>query len=73
MINNECNVDFVDLNVGCPIDGIVDKGMGSALMTRANRLVSLGYTMNNVLDTPFTIKMRMGCKIYIILSSLYMF
>ena len=33
LIENECRVDFVDLNMGCPIDCICTKGAGSAVRT----------------------------------------
>lgn len=31
-------VDFVDINLGCPIDLVCDKGMGAALMGRTRKL-----------------------------------
>lgn len=31
-------VDFVDINMGCPIDLVCDKGMGAALMGRTRKL-----------------------------------
>ena len=34
----QCQVDFVDLNMGCPLGGVCKRGMGSALMNRANRV-----------------------------------
>ena len=37
VINNEVNVDFVDLNVGCPVDEICHKGMGAMLMQRCEK------------------------------------
>ena len=56
----EIAVDFVDLNVGCPIDGVCSKGMGSALMCRPKKLVDLVSSAAKELTCPVTVKMRTG-------------
>lgn len=38
LIENEVKCDFVDLNLGCPIDLICDKSVGAALMLRKRGL-----------------------------------
>lgn len=38
VLSNETDIDFIDLNCGCPIDLIFKQGSGSALMARPNRL-----------------------------------
>merc|ERR1719491_1213009 len=38
IIENECKVDFVDLNMGCPIDVICDRGAGAKLMLREKKI-----------------------------------
>eukprot|EP00939_MAST-03C_sp_MAST-3C-sp1_P003880 g3880.t1 len=38
LIAKECDVDFIDINCGCPIDQVCNKQMGSKLMTRPSRL-----------------------------------
>ena len=43
LINNECNVDFIDLNMGCPIDLVYRKGEGSALMGRIGKLEKVNF------------------------------
>lgn len=43
MINEQCEVDFIDLNMGCPIDLVYHKGAGSALMERKTRLEHIIY------------------------------
>mmetsp|Transcript_14416 Transcript_14416/g.20636 ORF Transcript_14416/g.20636 Transcript_14416/m.20636 type:complete len:613 (+) Transcript_14416:39-1877(+) len=60
LIENECQVDFVDLNCGCPIDCICSKGAGSALMLRDNKLRDSLRGISNALSCPFTVKMRTG-------------
>jgi tRNA-dihydrouridine synthase 3 len=61
LIENHMNVDFVDLNLGCPLDIICNKGAGASLMCRDGKLRdslhSLSYSLRKV---PFTVKMRTG-------------
>jgi len=54
----EC--DFVDINLGCPIDLIYKKGMGSAMMARKRPLEAVVRSMSSVLSRPLTVKMRTG-------------
>ena len=60
LINSECDVDFIDLNVGCPIDLVFNRGAGSALMDRANKLEQILTAMVQVSDIPISVKMRIG-------------
>lgn len=39
MICNEMDVDFIDLNLGCPLDIINEKGGGCSLANRSNKLI----------------------------------
>lgn len=53
--------DFVDLNMGCPIDLVFKKGMGSGLMNKTGRLKQIVAGMRAVLpNKPLTVKMRIG-------------
>ena len=56
-------VDFVDLNLGCPLDLLCNKGSGAALMRRDNNLKGALLGMSQVLSCPITIKMRTGWDI----------
>ncbi|XP_017081527.2 tRNA-dihydrouridine(47) synthase [NAD(P)(+)]-like [Drosophila eugracilis] len=61
VIYETAQVDFIDLNIGCPIDLIYQQGGGSALMRRTNILeltVRSCAALSNRL--PFTVKMRTG-------------
>ncbi|KAI2801514.1 tRNA-dihydrouridine(47) synthase [NAD(P)(+)]-like protein, partial [Blomia tropicalis] len=60
LITEQCDVDFIDLNMGCPIDLIYRKGAGSALMERKKKLDEIIYSMTSVADVPLTLKMRTG-------------
>jgi len=54
-------LDFVDVNCGCPIDLVYNKGAGSALLDHANKLGRIVRGMNAALgEIPLTIKLRTG-------------
>ena len=58
LLNETCELDFVDINCGCPIDLICDKGAGSTLMTKPKRMEQVVRSMSTLLDCPLTVKMR---------------
>ncbi|KAK4378213.1 hypothetical protein RND71_000075 [Anisodus tanguticus] len=58
LIEQECSVDFIDINMGCPIDIVVNKGAGSALLTKPMRMKSVVEAASLTVDTPVTIKVR---------------
>eukprot|EP00947_MAST-08B_sp_MAST-8B-sp1_P000213 g213.t1 len=60
LIEREFEVDFIDINMGCPIDGVCNKGGGSALMQRPNKIKDIVQTLLGVMQGPLTLKMRMG-------------
>uniref|UniRef100_A0A8C5WR19 tRNA-dihydrouridine(47) synthase [NAD(P)(+)] n=1 Tax=Laticauda laticaudata TaxID=8630 RepID=A0A8C5WR19_LATLA len=65
LLNQTIEVDFVDINVGCPIDLVYNKGGGCALMTRTNKFEQILRGMNSVsqsLDVPLTVKIRTGVQ-----------
>ncbi|KAJ1884310.1 tRNA-dihydrouridine(47) synthase [NAD(P)(+)]-like protein, partial [Kickxella alabastrina] len=44
-VGNECLVDFIDLNMGCPIDMAYNSGGGSALMAQSAKVERIVRTM----------------------------
>uniref|UniRef100_UPI0009B42EA5 tRNA-dihydrouridine(47) synthase [NAD(P)(+)]-like isoform X2 n=1 Tax=Monopterus albus TaxID=43700 RepID=UPI0009B42EA5 len=62
LINNNTDVDFVDINCGCPIDLVYKKGGGCGLMTRTRKFEQIVKGMNYVLDVPLTVKIRTGVQ-----------
>ncbi|KAL7748975.1 tRNA-dihydrouridine synthase 3 [Sorochytrium milnesiophthora] len=56
------SVDFVDLNMGCPVDFVYKHGGGSALLERHNHIGKIVRGMDYVLECPVTVKMRTGVK-----------
>ncbi|KAI1730193.1 dihydrouridine synthase (Dus) domain-containing protein [Ditylenchus destructor] len=63
LIADRCEVDFIDINLGCPIDSINEKGAGCSLGNKSNRLMNVLRCMNAAAeDVPVTMKMRYGIK-----------
>ena len=60
LLNEHCTLDFVDINMGCPIDSVCNKGMGASLAQRAGRVQMVVRSMSRILNCPLTVKMRIG-------------
>eukprot|EP00262_Sarcandra_glabra_P004678 TRINITY_DN15874_c0_g1_i2.p1 TRINITY_DN15874_c0_g1~~TRINITY_DN15874_c0_g1_i2.p1 ORF type:complete len:706 (+),score=123.64 TRINITY_DN15874_c0_g1_i2:60-2177(+) len=60
LIDQECTVDFIDLNMGCPIDIVVNKGAGSALLLKPMRMKNIIQVACGTVDKPVTVKVRTG-------------
>uniref|UniRef100_A0A7S3VPV2 tRNA-dihydrouridine(47) synthase [NAD(P)(+)] n=1 Tax=Dunaliella tertiolecta TaxID=3047 RepID=A0A7S3VPV2_DUNTE len=61
LIDETCPaVDFVDINCGCPIDIVCDRGAGSALLLRPRRLEDIARAADRAMSLPLTIKTRKG-------------
>ncbi|KAK4704906.1 tRNA-dihydrouridine synthase 3, partial [Phenoliferia sp. Uapishka_3] len=61
IIAKSCEIDFLDINCGCPIDLVFNKGGGSALLGHATKLGKALAGMSQVLgEIPLTIKIRNG-------------
>ncbi|CAL5431178.1 unnamed protein product [Camellia sinensis] len=58
LIDQECTVDFININIGCPIDIVVNKGAGSALLTKPTRMKSILQAASGTIDRPITVKQR---------------
>ncbi|XP_042002855.1 tRNA-dihydrouridine(47) synthase [NAD(P)(+)]-like [Salvia splendens] len=60
LIDDNCTLDFIDINMGCPIDIVVNKGAGSALLTKPMRVKSMVEASSKAVSTPLTLKVRTG-------------
>lgn len=60
LLNQESDLDFIDLNLGCPIDLIYKQGSGCGMLNRANILETVVKSASQILNIPFTIKTRTG-------------
>lgn len=56
----EKGADFVDLNFGCPVQKVVKKGAGSAILKDLIALKTMLHTVKAAIDIPLTIKIRTG-------------
>jgi tRNA-dihydrouridine synthase 3 len=52
--------DFVDLNLGCPIDHFTRMGLGAALGRQPNRVARIVAAMRAAVAVPVTVKIRLG-------------
>lgn len=53
-------VDFVDINLGCPVPKVTKKGGGSAWLTRSDELGKMLAHVKSAIGIPLTIKIRTG-------------
>lgn len=60
LLQENSELDFIDLNLGCPIDLVYKKGGGCGMMHRLKTLESSVRCASKLLSIPFTIKMRTG-------------
>jgi tRNA-dihydrouridine synthase 3 len=56
----EAGAAFIDLNFGCPIDLIVRRGSGAALLKRPSRLATIVAAVREAVDVPLSAKLRLG-------------
>jgi tRNA-dihydrouridine synthase 3 len=52
--------DFIDLNLGCPIDHFTRKGLGAALARQPGRVRRVVEAMRAAVGVPVTVKIRLG-------------
>lgn len=61
VIGDNCELDFLDFNCGCPTEWIYQSGAGAGLMNRPSKLRKMIAGAAMVTKVPITIKMRSGC------------
>ncbi|KAL6747924.1 hypothetical protein V8C86DRAFT_2894094 [Haematococcus lacustris] len=59
---DECcdTVDWVDINMGCPIDIVCDRGAGSALLLKPKKIKDIAEAADRSMSLPLTLKTRKG-------------
>ena len=56
----ESGADFIDLNLGCPVNKIVKKGAGSALLKDLKKLAGVLNSLKKSVLMPVSLKVRTG-------------
>lgn len=59
-LENNDNIAFFDINMGCPAPKIVKNGDGSALMKNPKLIGEIVKTVSSSIEKPLTIKIRKG-------------
>ncbi len=59
-INNETDFDGIDLNAGCPVKKVVNKGAGAYLLKDLSKFRDIVRAIRNSTDRAFTVKIRLG-------------
>lgn len=55
-----CPIDIIDINMGCPAPKIVKNGEGSALMKNPKLIGQIVKAVSSAIEKPLTIKIRKG-------------
>ena len=59
-LNLNPNIDFFDVNMGCPVPKVTNAGAGSALMKDPQKCGHIIRAIKEVTDKPVTAKIRLG-------------
>lgn len=59
-VDKETNCDFIDINMGCPVNKVVKTGGGSAMMLKEDESVEIVKKVIENVNKPITVKMRLG-------------
>ncbi|MDZ4205115.1 MAG: tRNA dihydrouridine synthase DusB, partial [Bacteroidales bacterium] len=60
IVAQEVNPDLIDLNFGCPIRKVVNKGGGASLLKDIPRMLKITETVVRTTKLPVTVKTRLG-------------
>lgn len=52
--------ELIDINYGCPVKKVVDKGAGACLLQDVDKMVRLTAAVVKAVDLPVTVKTRLG-------------
>ncbi|PSN51925.1 tRNA-dihydrouridine(47) synthase [NAD(P)(+)]-like protein [Blattella germanica] len=60
LVEESAQVDFIDVNLGCPIELVYQHFSGSGLLRREKTLKAVVSCMSDTVDVPLTVKTRTG-------------
>ncbi|MDR2286991.1 MAG: tRNA dihydrouridine synthase DusB [Prevotellaceae bacterium] len=56
----QANPDLIDINFGCPVKKIANRGAGSGMMKDPDKMVEMTRQIVNAVNVPVTVKTRLG-------------
>lgn len=59
-LDEQCDCDIIDVNMGCPVNKVIKAHAGSALLLDEEHTVSLMKEIVQTVQKPVTVKMRIG-------------
>ena len=60
LIDQRCNCDIIDINMGCPVKKVLKSGSGSYLIKDTKYLEDMVRSVVNNVSKPVTVKVRIG-------------
>ena len=60
IMDDDTNCDFIDINMGCPVNKVVKTGAGSGLMKDEDHAAEIVENIVKNVKKPVTVKMRLG-------------
>ncbi len=60
VLDRKTDCDFIDINMGCPVNKVVKTGSGSAMMKHEDETVIIVKNVIENVKKPVTVKMRLG-------------
>ena len=63
ILDKKTDCDFIDINMGCPVNKVVKTGAGSAMMKNEDETVIIVKQIIENVNKPVTVKMRLGWDI----------
>lgn len=56
----KANPEIIDLNYGCPVKKVINKGAGAALLKNPEHMIKMTRAIVEAVDVPVTVKTRLG-------------
>ena len=64
VLDKHTNCDFIDINMGCPVNKVVKTGSGSAMMKHEDESAIIVKQIVQNVEKPVTVKMRLGWDLH---------
>ena len=60
IVEQECDCDIIDINMGCPVNKVIKSGSGSALLKEPQKIFEIIKSLKETIKKPISIKIRAG-------------